>query len=101
MGKRRIIWSHRARIKLFQILEFYAKRNQSKVYSLKLNQEIKKQLAQIQRQPEIGIKSEMETVRGLVFENFIIFYEIEPDQIVVHTIWDCRQNPNDLTIIDL
>jgi len=68
---------------------------------LKLNQEIKKQLAQIQRQPEIGIKSEMETVRGLVFENFIIFYEIEPDQIVVHTIWDCRQNPNDLTIIDL
>jgi plasmid stabilization system protein ParE len=100
MGKRKIIWSHRARIKLFQILEFYAGRNKSKAYSLKLNKEINKQLSQIQKQPEIGLKSEVESVRGLVFENFIIFYEIEPHQIVVHTIWDCRQNPDDLNIIN-
>jgi plasmid stabilization system protein ParE len=99
MVKRKIIWSHRAQIRLFQILEFYAKRNQSKVYSLKLNAAIKKQLSQIQRQPEIGIKSEIESVRGFVFDNFIIFYEIEPTQIIVHTIWDCRQNPEDLMIV--
>ena len=98
MGKRKIIWSHRAKIKLFQILEFYAHRNNSKVYSLKLNKEIKKQLSHIQEQPEIGMKSEIESVRGLVFENFIIFYEIEPDKIIVHTLWDCRQNPSDLII---
>lgn len=98
MGKRKIIWSHRARIKLFQILEFYAARNQSKAYSVKLNAAIKKQLSQILKQPEIGIKSEIESVRGLVFDNFIIFYEVEPTQIIVHTIWDCRQNPEDLNI---
>ena len=73
MGKRKIIWSHRAKIHLFQILEFYAERNKSKVYSLKLNKEIKKQLSYIQKQPEIGLKSEVEFIRGLVFENFIIF----------------------------
>lgn len=101
MGKRKIIWSHRARIRLFQILEFYTERNKSKIYSLKLNKEIKKHLAQIQKYPDIGIKSEIESVRGLVFENFIIFYEIESDQIIVHTIWDCRQNPKDLNIINL
>lgn len=99
MGKRKIIWSHRANIKLFQILEFYAERNQSKAYSVKLNKEIKKQLSYIQKQPEIGIKSEIESVRGLVFENFIIFYETEPNQIVIHAIWDSRQNPEDLKII--
>ena len=99
MGKRKIIWSHRAQIKLFQILEFYAKRNQSKVYSLKLNAAIKKQLSQIQRQPEIGIKSEIDSVRGLIYDNFIIFYELEPNQIIVHSIWDCRQNPEDLKIV--
>lgn len=98
MGKRKIIWSHRARIKLFQILEFYAARNQSKAYSVELNAAIKKQLSQILKQPEIGIKSEIEFVRELVFDNFIIFYEVEPTQIIVHTIWDCRQNPEELNI---
>jgi plasmid stabilization system protein ParE len=99
MGKRKIIWSHRAQIRLFQILEFYAQRNQSKIYSLKLNTAIKKQLSQIQRQPEIGIKSEIESVRGLIFDNFIIFYEVVSDHIIIHTIWDCRQNPEDLKIV--
>ena len=99
MGKRKIIWSQRARIRLFQILEFYDKRNNSKVYSLKLHKEINKQLSIIQKQPEIGMKSEIESVRGIVFENFIIFYEIESNQIIIHTIWDCRQNPEDLKII--
>lgn len=99
MGKRKINWTHRAKIKLFQILEFYAERNKSKVYSLKLNKEIKRQISLIQKQPEIGMKSEIESIRGLVFENFIVFYEIKPNQIVVHTIWDCRQNPEDLSII--
>ena len=101
MGKRKIVWSHKAEIKLFQILEFYAKRNHSKTYSLALNSTIKKQLSKIQKHPEIGIKSEIETVRGLVFENFILFYEIEFDQIIVHSIWDCRQNPKDLNFIHL
>lgn len=99
MGKRKIIWSHRAQIRLFQILEFYAQRNQSKIYSLKLNIAIKKQLSQIQRQPEIGIKSEIESVRGLIFDNFIIFYEVLSNQIIIHSIWDCRQNPEDLKIV--
>ncbi len=101
MGKRKIIWSHRARIRLLQILEFYNDRNQSKVYSLKLYEEIKKHLSLIQKQPEIGIKTEINTIRGLVFKNFILFYEVEPNQIIVHSIWDCRQNPEDLKIINL
>ena len=101
MGKRKINWTHRAKIKLFHILKFYAERNKSRVYSLKLNKEIKKQLYYIQKQPEIGKKSEIESIRGLAFENFILFYEITLTQIVVHTIWDCRQNPNDLNFIEL
>ena len=99
MGKRKIIWSHRAQIRLFQILEFYSERNQSKDYSLKLNAAVKKQLSQIQRQPEIGIKSEIESVRGLIFDNFIIFYEVDSNNIIIHSIWDCRQNPEDLKIV--
>ena len=36
MAKRKIVWSHKARIKLLMTLEFYTERNKSKTYSKKL-----------------------------------------------------------------
>ena len=98
MVKRKIIWSHRAKIKLFQILEFYSARNKSKVYSKKLYIRFNKELKLLLKQPKIGIKTEMEEIRGLIVDEFILFYEIKADNIVIHTIWDCRQNPEDLNI---
>jgi len=81
MGKRKIIWSNKANRELFEIMEFYAQRNKSKTYSVKLYQRFKKELTLLIKQPEIGIKTEIESV-----------------QIIVHTLWDCRQNPDDLRI---
>ena len=98
MVKRKIIWSHRAKIKLFQILEFYSARNKSKVYSKKLYIRFNKELKLLLKQPKIGIKTEIEEIRGLIVDEFILFYEIKADNIVIHTIWDCRQNPEDLNI---
>lgn len=98
MGKRKIIWSHRAQIKLFEILEFYAERNKSKAYSIKLYKKIRKELSLLYKQPELGIKTELPSVRGLIIDEYVLFYEITTDEIIVHTVWDCRQNPNDLII---
>ncbi len=98
MGKRKIIWSQRANIKLFEILEFYARRNKSTSYSKKLYKKFRKELSVLTKQPEIGIKTNEEGVRGLIVEKFILFYEITTKTIIVHTVWDCRQNPDDLII---
>lgn len=98
MVKRKIVWSKRATVRLFGILEFYSNRNQSNVYSKKLYKKIKKELGLLYKQPEIGKTTEIESVRGLIIEDFIIFYEITPDMIIVHTVWDCKQNPDNLTI---
>ncbi len=98
MVKYQIIWSRKANNKLFEILEFYAQRNQSKTYSIKLYQRFKNELTILKKQPEIGIKTEVESVRGLIIEHFILFYEINNKTIIIHTLWDCRQNPNDLKI---
>ena len=98
MAKRKIIWSHRARIKLLMILEFYSERNKSKTYSKKLYAKFNKELLLLLKQPEIGIKTELETVRGLIVEEFILFYEVTAEMIIVHTLWDSRQNPTDLII---
>ena len=98
MAKGKIIWSQTARIKLYQILDFYIERNQSKTYSSKLLQKINKELKTLLKQPDIGIKTEVESVRGLIIEHYIFYYELQNKNIIIYTIWDCRQNPNDLII---
>jgi len=42
MAKQRIIWSPRAMLDLFVILDFYYKRNGSKTYSIKLNENFRR-----------------------------------------------------------
>ena len=79
-------------------MEFYAKRNGSKTYSLKLFQRFNKELKILIKQPEMGIKTEIDSVRGLIIEDYILFYEVDNEKIIVHTLWDCRQNPDDLRI---
>ena len=99
MGKRKIIWSENAKRKLFEIMNFYAKRNKSKTYSIKLYKKINRELSILVTFPEIGIKTEIDSVRGLIIENYIIFYETTNENIIVHTLWDSRQNPEKLKII--
>jgi len=98
MEKRKIIWSQRATIKLFEILDFYTNRNKSKSYSTKLYKKFTKELNLLRKQPDLGRTTDDESVRGLIIEEFILFYEITEDRIIVHTVWDCRQNPEDLRI---
>ncbi len=86
MVKRKIIWSTKAKIKLFEILEYYTERNKSTAYSKKLYDKFSKGLVLLREQPEIGIKTDFEEVRGLIVEDYILFYEIYPEMIVVHTI---------------
>ena len=98
MAKRKIIWSQRAKIKLYQILEFYSEKNKSTTCSKKLYNKFKIELSLLLKQPEIGIMTEIESVRGLIVDNYILFYENTSDNIILHSIWDCRQNPDNLVI---
>jgi plasmid stabilization system protein ParE len=98
MAKHKIVWSNKAKFKLLSILEFYTDRNKSSAYSRKLYKKISKELVLLKKQPEIGIKTDLEGVRGLIVDDFILFYEVYPGIIVIHTLWDCRQNPDLLRI---
>lgn len=96
MVKRKIIWSHRARIKLYEILEYYANRNHSKIYSAKLYQLFNKHINLLLTQPELGIKTSTKGIRGLIVLDFIIYYEVTKEFIIVHTLWPSKQNPDSL-----
>jgi len=98
MVKRKIVWSQRAKIRLFEILDFYSKRNKSDTYSKKLYNKFKKELSLLIKQPEIGTKTDIEPVRGLIVDEFILFYEVTNEMIIVHLVWDSRQDPDGLII---
>jgi len=98
MAGRKIIWSPIAKRKLYLILEYFTERNQSKTYSLKLYNLIRKELSLLRQNPDIGIRTSFDNVRGLIVLDYTIFYEITNDIIIVQTIWDNRQNPDNLNI---
>jgi plasmid stabilization system protein ParE len=98
MAKRKIVWSHVAKIKLYEILEYFADRNKSAAYSKKLYQRFNKELSLLNKHPELGMKTEIESVKGLIVGDYIIFYEATEEKIIVHTLWDSRQNPDDMKI---
>jgi len=93
MARRKIVWSNRAMERLYNILEFYIARNKSKEYSKKLYKLINKEIKLLIKYPELGLKTSEELVRGLIIQDYIIYYEIGEDKIIIHTIWDSRQNP--------
>ena len=98
MDKRKIVWSNRAKIRLFAILDFYIVRNKSKVYSIKLQKLFSKEVNLLLKQPDLGLKTSEDTTRGLIIENYIVYCEITDDKIIIHTIWDSRQNPDNKII---
>lgn len=98
MVKRKIIWSPKAKINLFNILDFYFKRNGTKTYSIKLNANLRKSIRLLETHPEIGVQTDIENVRNLIHGDYEIFYEIKIKSIEIITIWDCRQDPEKLKI---
>lgn len=90
---RRIIWTSLADRIFTGILEFYVERNGSKLYSRKLNNELQTLLKILAKQPYTGLKTDFHGIRVIIKSNFKIFYEVRKDELVVHLVWDCRQNP--------
>ncbi len=98
MVKRKVVWTKNAEIQLQEILEFFTERNKSGQYSLRLFKEIKEKLKSAAQRPDLGIKTKLEQIRGLIIGDYILFYEILEDKILVLKVWDCRQNPDKLDI---
>ena len=90
---KKIIWTDRADKTFTKILEFYVERNGSKLYSRKLNKEIQTLLSVLSKQIHLGAKTEKQRYRVFIRGNYKIFYEVDETHLIVHMIWDCRQNP--------
>ncbi|WP_286754885.1 type II toxin-antitoxin system RelE/ParE family toxin [Roseivirga sp. UBA838] len=95
---KRVIWSPRAQTERKEILDFWFKRNKSKTYSRKLNRLFKEAINLIIDYPEIGKRTDLENVRAKIIRDYIMFYEINVDELFILSIWDTRQNPENLEL---
>jgi plasmid stabilization system protein ParE len=95
---RRIIWTSRAEKIFSEILIYYFKRNGTKTYSRKLNNDIKQLTKILQKQPYLGRTTNIKNVRVIIKGYFKLFYLLEPNEIIILLVWDTRQDPNNLNI---
>jgi len=94
MGKR-ITWTHQAHNDRKEILLYWKHRNQSSAYSKKLNKLFKTAIHLISAHPNIGRKTNIESVRVKLVREYLLFYEIAEEEIFVLSIWDNRRDPKD------
>lgn len=98
MAKRKIVWTEKANLERKEILSYWIERNQSKVYSIKLNKLIVQTLKQLADNPSLGRKTEEANVRIKLIRDYLLFYEVKRTEIVVLTIWDGRRSEDSLKL---
>jgi toxin YoeB len=90
---KKITWSENALQDRLQILDYWYKRIGNKKYSLYLDNCFRETVNLIGQFPQIGrIHSEI-SLRFMVRENYLIFYEEEKAMISILGIFDSRRNP--------
>lgn len=93
MAEKTIIWSDRAVSELKSILDFYIERNGSSTYSLKILDKTDKLLEAVKQNDLIGRLTTNKRSRVVVLDEYLIFYEVQNNQIEILSFWDNRQNP--------
>ena len=99
MAGKRLIWSIDAKHELNEILRFFRNRNGNNEYSRRLSQEFRLAQKRVEQNEFIGQQVDNTNLRFVVVVNtYKMFYRIESKQNTVVSVWDDRQNPDDLKL---
>ena len=93
MVKKSIIWSERAVTEFQDTLEFYIERNGNNDYAFKIFNKTENLLEILQENEFLGRLTENKITRVVVMDTFLIFYEVQKQNIELLSFWDNRQNP--------
>lgn len=102
MKRRKVYWSEPAKNRIKEIYDYY------KVRSLKAALRIRKKLLtrprSLSRMPELGPGEPKLIHKGnyryLVEMNWKIIYRVTDDKILILDVFDCRQDPEKLEVIE-
>lgn len=93
---KKVVWTQRAQEDRRNILKYWKDRNKSNVYSIKLDHIFKDSIKIISEFPQIGKLTDAFNVRIKIVKNYYILYEVTNTKILILTIWDSRQDPEEL-----
>ena len=96
MASKKIILTEVAKESIIEILEFYFLQNGNSIFSKKLSKQIKSIIKLIAKYNYAGKQTEEEHIRVFIKDRNAIFYEMNSTFIIVHLVWDCRRNPEEL-----
>jgi toxin YoeB len=99
MAHKKIIWSALSSSQLKAVLDFYTQRNGSSAYSLKILNEIEDLLNAQSENEFIGRLTSNKMTRVIPMKVYLIFYEINQNQIKIVAFWDNRQNNKKLPVL--
>ena len=91
-----VFWTQTAINQRNLVFKYWNSRNKSNSYSVKLNFEIKRRIALLKSNPEMGRKTDFNNVKVVVMGHYSILYKIENSNILIVSFWDNRQNPDKL-----
>ena len=92
MAQKEIIWSNLAKLQFSNVLEFYVFRNGNANYSLKLVDEVEDLLETLSKSELIGRLTSNKITRVVVMKVYLIYYEVNGNQIEIISFWDNRQS---------
>lgn len=95
---KRIVWLPDAEDDRLEILEYWYKRLGHKNFSSKLYGEFVETSRLIARNPFIGQRVEGRVERMLPVREYLMFYRVEGNDILISRLWDSRRNPDDLKL---
>lgn len=88
MAYKKVIWSLRASNELKGVLDFYNQRNGSTRFSLKILNEIEALLKTLSKNEFVGRLTSNKTTRVIPMKVYLIFYELDQNQIEIVSFWD-------------
>lgn len=91
MAGKKIVWSKRASQELKQTLEFYNQRNGNTTYSLRILNEVDFLLENLSKNELIGRLTSNKFTRVIPMKDYLIFYEVNHNNIEILSFWDNRQ----------
>jgi plasmid stabilization system protein ParE len=95
---KKIIWTNKAKRELIDILKYWVERNQSKAFSIKLNNLITEQLKLIAEFPESGKRTDIPNVSLKIIHKYLLYYEMADEKIYILTIRHGSKNPQTLKL---
>lgn len=96
----RIVWTEQAQEDLEKIYQFWRPKNEA--YAARLYNSLLDEADVLLMFPKGGGEERLLSHRAERFRSWVVkahyklIYTIEKADIVIHAVWDCRQNPADL-----